>query len=213
MTKSSSVTNKSNKIKSYTKGEEIANALTHGLGSLAAIIVAPILIAQSLGTPLLCDFSAHVDLSAQTVAARASGTATVAASIYVLSLALEFAFSALYHALTNERAKRIFKVIDHSGIYILIAGTYTPFAMIVLQGNSGGLLLALVWGLTIIGISAEAFWTFRPKWVSVVIYLLMGWCVVWFMPQMLACFDPHGMTLLIIGGICYTIGCVFYVLK
>ena len=126
---------------------------------------------------------------------------------------MEYLASTLYHALAIDGAKRVFKVIDHAAIYLFIAGSYTPYCLVTLSESGGVYLCAFVWALAVIGMAAEAFWTFRPRWVSVVIYLVMGWCVVWFLPALVENLAPVGLWLLVAGGICYSIGCVFYVLK
>ncbi len=126
---------------------------------------------------------------------------------------MEYLASTLYHALAVDGAKRVFKVIDHAAIYLFIAGSYTPYCLVTLSESGGMYLCAFVWALAIIGMAAEAFWTFRPRWVSVVIYLIMGWCVVGFLPALVENLAPTGLWLLVAGGVCYSIGCVFYVLK
>ena len=121
--------------------------------------------------------------------------------------------STLYHAIAVEGAKRVFKVLDHSGIYLLIAGTYTPYCLITLEPVGGVWLAAFVWGVAALGIAFEAFWTFRPRWISAVLYVALGWAVVFFIPQLYALLAPVGFWLLAAGGICYTVGAVFYIFK
>ena len=141
------------------------------------------------------------------------GVALAAALIYTISMLLEYLASTLYHALVPLPAKKVFKVLDHSAIYLFIAGSYTPFCLITLA-NSNGLFLCIgVWALAIVGIAFEAFWVYRPRWISAVIYLLLGWCVVGFLPALVSSLAFPGLMLLLAGGICYSIGCVFYVLK
>ena len=96
---------------------------------------------------------------------------------------------------------------------LLIAGTYTPYCLITLQDNHGILLAALVWGFALLGIGIEAFWTYRPRWISAVIYVVLGWLVAFFMPAVVNNLASAGFALLLAGGICYTIGAIFYVLK
>lgn len=177
----------------YTLGEEIANSVTHGLGAVLAIaaMVISIVIAVSHG----------------------GGIRLAAALIYTISMLLEYLASTLYHAIQIDRVKKVFKVLDHSGIYLFIAGSYTPFCLVTLMHSNGILLCAIVWTLAVIGIATEAFWVFRPRWVSVVIYLLMGWCVVAFLPDLVSNLPTPGLILLVAGGLCYSIGCIFYVLK
>ena len=116
-------------------------------------------------------------------------------------------------AIAVPAAKRVFKVLDHSGIYLLIAGTYTPYCLITLE-PVGGLWLGLfIWAVALAGVACEAFWTFRPRWVSAVLYVLMGWCIIWFIPQLFDALDPVGFWLLLAGGLSYTVGALFYTLK
>ncbi len=177
------------------------------------------------GTPgrrrtALEDIAAH---EARPIAAEAQGGDVAlddgggiflfAALVYALTMLLEYTMSTLYHAIAVDRAKRVFKVLDHSCIYLFIAGSYTPFCLISLADSGGVWLCAFVWLVALAGVACEAFWVFRPRWVSAVLYLLMGWCVVWFLPALIEAIPGPGLWLLVGGGICYSIGCIFYVLK
>jgi len=177
----------------YTVGEEIFSAVVHGIGVLFGI-VALVLLA---------------------LAGVASGDSIKLAAglIFGISIILEYLASTLYHALRPARAKRVFKILDHSSIYLLIAGTYTPFTLVTLAGNGGQTLTTIVWTFALVGIALEAFWVFRPKWVSVLIYAGMGWIIVFKIGALIQLLVPAGVWLLIIGGLCYTIGTVFYLLK
>ena len=181
------------KGREYSVGEEIGNSITHGVGAALAVAAIPISIVRAVGD--------------------GAGVLLAAALIYSISMLMEYLASTLYHALAVDGAKRVFKVIDHAAIYLFIAGSYTPYCLVTLSESGGVYLCAFVWALAIIGMAAEAFWTFRPRWVSVVIYLIMGWCVVGFLPALVENLAPTGLWLLVAGGICYSIGCVFYVLK
>lgn len=177
----------------YTVGEEIANSISHGIGAALAVAAIPICVVIAVS--------------------HGGGVALAAALIYTISMLLEYLASTLYHALVPLPAKKVFKVLDHSAIYLFIAGSYTPFCLITLA-NSNGLFLCIgVWALAIVGIAFEAFWVYRPRWISAVIYLLFGWCVVGFLPALVSSLAFPGLMLLLAGGICYSIGCVFYVLK
>lgn len=180
-------------VREYTVGEEIANSISHGIGAALAVAAIPICIVIAVS--------------------HGGGVALAAALIYTISMLLEYTASTLYHALVPAPAKKVFKVLDHSAIYLFIAGSYTPFCLITLVDSSGMLLCAIVWALAIIGVALEAFWVFRPRWISAVIYLLLGWCVVGFLPPLIANLAFPGLMLLLAGGICYSIGCIFYVLK
>lgn len=190
---SASATNKARSVREYTLGEEIANSVSHGLGALLSIAALPILIVRALE--------------------HGGGIYLAAALIYGLTMLLEYTMSTLYHAIAVDKAKRVFKILDHSCIYLFIAGSYTPFCLISLADFGGVWLCAFVWAVGLIGVACEAFWVFRPRWISALLYLLMGWCVVWFVPSLIQTIPMTGLWLLFGGGICYSLGCIFYVLK
>ena len=141
------------------------------------------------------------------------GILLFAALVYTLTMLLEYTMSTLYHALAVDKAKRVFKVLDHSCIYLFIAGSYTPFCLISLADSNGIVLCAFVWVLAVIGVACEAFWVFRPRWISAVLYLALGWSIVGFLPALIQAIPAAGLWLLVAGGLCYSVGCVFYVLK
>lgn len=192
-TSTRAVSNKKHNVREYTQGEEIANSISHGIGILLALAAIPFLAVRALDD--------------------GGGIYLVAALVYGCTMLLEYTMSTLYHALTAERAKRVFKVLDHSCIYLFIAGSYTPFCLISLANSGGIYLCAFVWIVALAGVACEAFWVFRPRWISAVLYLLMGWCVVWFLPALMAAIPAPGLWLLVGGGLCYSVGCIFYVLK
>ena len=190
------VTDKINEtIKRYTVEEEIANSITHGVGVLLGVV----------GMPILLIFSAQSDSDV--------GFKIAASIIYCLSMVILYLSSTLYHSLTHPRAKRIFKLLDHASIYLLIAGTYTPFCLITLRDHNGWILFIILWSMALIGIVSEAFWRTRPRWLAVVIYLIMGWTALWVIPEMYRLLDPVGFWLLVAGGLAYTLGTIFYVIK
>ena len=173
-----------------TLGEEIANSITHGIG--AALSIAGLVAIVAV---------AALDRPAWQV---------VACAIYGTSLVLMYVSSTMYHALTNKRAKRVFKILDHSSIYLLIAGTYTPFTLITLRGPWGWSLFAVVWGLCVCGVVFKSLWIGRLKVASTVVYLLMGWCVVVAIRPLLAALPWTGFMWMLAGGLCYTAGVAFY---
>jgi hemolysin III len=177
----------------YSLGEEIASAITHGLGVLMSIsaLVLLVVFAVRSGDPV-----------------RVASAITFGVSLVFLYLA-----STLYHSLTPPKAKRVFKILDHAGIYLLIAGSYTPFTLVTLRGPWGWALLVTVWALAIAGMATEAFWVDRPKWLSAAVFIAMGWMVVIAGKPLLAAIEPGGLWLLLAGGLAYTLGTVFYVLK
>lgn len=184
---------KKRNVREYTLGEEIANSITHGLGIALAIAAIPILVVIAVG--------------------NGSGIRLFAALVYTITMVLEYTMSTLYHAIAVEKAKRVFKVLDHSCIYLFIAGSYTPFCLVSLVDSGGIWLCLFVWIVALAGVACEAFWVFRPRWISAVLYLLLGWCVIWFLPALIAAIPAPGLWLLVGGGVCYSIGCIFYVLK
>jgi hemolysin III len=111
------------------------------------------------------------------------------------------------------RAKRIFKLLDHASIYLLIAGTYTPYALVTLRDHNGWILFFLLWGMALAGIISEAMWKTRPRWFATLIYLVMGWSALWAIPDLYRNIDPVGFWLLAAGGAAYTLGTIFYVIK
>ncbi|MGI6105757.1 MAG: PAQR family membrane homeostasis protein TrhA [Raoultibacter sp.] len=190
---SANATQKERNVREYTLGEEIANSITHGIGALLSIAAIPLIIRASLDD--------------------GGGIFLFAGLVYVITMLLEYTMSTLYHAIAVEKAKKIFKILDHSCIYLFIAGSYTPFCLITLADVGGMWLCIFVWAVALIGVACEAFWVFRPRWISAVLYLLLGWSVVWFIPQLIELLPTAGLWLLVGGGICYSIGCIFYVLK
>lgn len=132
-------------------------------------------------------------------------------SVYGFTLFLLYLVSALYHGLTGP-AKRVFKVLDHQAIYLLIAGTYTPFTLIALKGSLGWWMFGVIWGLAVFGIVLDALPRKGPRVVPIIIYLVMGWLCVYALDSILAALPPEGFRWLLAGGIFYTSGVVFYVL-
>ncbi|NLG10246.1 MAG: hemolysin III family protein [Coriobacteriaceae bacterium] len=180
-------------INEYTLGEEVANSITHGIGILLSIaaLVLLILAAQNHG----------------------GGIRLIAAVVFGATLILEYTNSTLYHAFPWPNVKRIFKILDHSSIYLLIAGTYTPFTLITLSEAGGTWMTAVIWSLAVVGVALEAFWVFRPRWLGALIYLCMGWLIIFKVEALLQLLDPTGVMLLFAGGICYSLGIIFYVMK
>lgn len=170
--------------------EEVMNAVTHGIGTLLAIV----------GLVML------------TVFAYLYGEIwhIVSFSIYGISLVLLYLASTLYHSFTNERLKYRFKILDHSAIYLLIAGTYTPFTLVPLHGELGWTVFSIVWGLAIVGIILKVFFVGRFKVISTMCYILMGWLILLAIKPLIATVETSGVMWLIIGGLFYTFGTVFY---
>ncbi|OIR07095.1 hemolysin-III related [mine drainage metagenome] len=177
-------------IRTQSRGEEIANSASHGLGLAAALAAMPILIVA---------------------AARAGSAANiVAACIFATSMVLLYLSSTLYHAVPGARIKRLFQKLDHGAIYLLIAGTYTPFTLGVLHGAWGWTLFGVVWGLAGIGLALKAVDRLAHPLVSTGLYLLMGWLVLIAIRPLTALLPSAGLIWLSAGGLAYTVGVVFY---
>lgn len=177
--------------KLYTLGEEIAHAATHGLGVVLAIVGLTVLVARAT----LYGDTWHVVVSA----------------IFGATLVLMYAASTLYHSIPLPRAKKVLRIIDHSTIYILIAGTYTPFTLVTLHGPWGWLLFGITWGLALAGVVFKIYATGRFEKLSLAIYLGMGWCIVIAIKPLWRTLEPGGLVLMALGGLSYTGGVAFYV--
>jgi len=174
----------------FSTGEEIAHAVTHGVGALGSVA----------GLVLL------VVLAAQ----RGDARLVVGVSIFGASMVALYSASTLYHALTAQRAKKVFKLLDHGAIYLLIAGTYTPFTLVVLGGGWGWTLFGLSWGLASLGIVYEVGFGRPWKKLSLVFYLGLGWLAVIAAKPLGQALSPGALLLMGLGGVAYTGGAVFY---
>lgn len=172
-----------------TTGEEIANAVSHGAGFLLALAAFPVLVLRAIP---------H------------GAAAVTGVSVFAATLALLYLCSTLYHALRPSRAKRVFRVLDHAAIYLLIAGTYTPFTLGVLRGAWGWSLFGTIWALAAAGIALKASLGMRFPRLSVVVYLLMGWLIVVAAVPLLHRMAAPGLAWLAAGGLAYTAGVAFY---
>ena len=171
-------------------GEEIANSVSHGVGLIAALAAGPFLI---------------------TPAVERGGTAfIVGVSVFVSAMALLFLASTLYHALPRGKAKRVFQVIEHSAIFLVIAGTYTPFALGVLHGAWGWVLIVLVWSLAALGVLLKTVGRAGHPRLSMVLYLGMGWLILVAVRPLWLLVPLSGLAWLLLGGIAYTVGVAFY---
>ncbi|RUO79944.1 hemolysin III [Idiomarina tyrosinivorans] len=181
------------KDKAYTVMEEVAHALTHGIGAALSIGALVVMLVWSV--------------------AYGNAWHVVAASIYGASLILLYTASTLYHAFPWPRVKYFFQQLDHAAIFVLIAGTYTPFALINLRGAWGWSLLGVVWGIAILGVVLELVMKERKKALSLTLYLTLGWMALVAIKPMLDNVDTGGLLLLLAGGLSYTVGVIFYVWK
>ncbi len=174
----------------YGVGEEVAHALTHGLGLVLSLVgfVTLVLAAGQRGDAW------HV----------------VGCTVFGVTLVLLYAASTLYHGVTSPRAKRLLQRFDHAAIFLLIAGTYTPFTLVSLRGEWGSMLLGLVWGLALLGIALQVALPRHVTSVSVLLSLAMGWLAVIALEPLVRAVEPGGLLLLALGGAAYTLGVVFY---
>lgn len=170
--------------------EEILNAVTHGFGAALSMVglVALIIVAHLYG-----NFWHRVSFS-----------------IFGASLLLLYLASTLYHSFRNEKAKYIFKICDHAAIYLLIAGTYTPFCLVILQGALGWTIFGIIWGLALIGITQQILFVKRFKVFSTICYIAMGWLIIFFIEPIAAALPVAGILWLVAGGLLYTVGSFFY---
>ena len=187
-------------MESYSLGEEIAHSISHGIGILFGIVALVIMCVTAAFKG--CDIYQIVSVV-----------------IYGFSLILLYTSSTLYHALTNVIAKKIFRIFDHASIYILIAGTYTPFTLVTLReyGNIGWIVFTLIWIFAILGVISSSIFINKFKAVNAVIYIIMGWLIVFCFPQLVETLQNtnsiNALYLLIAGGVTYTLGVIFYILK
>ncbi len=173
-----------------SRREELANALTHGTGLAASLVGLPTLVL---------------------VAVNGGGARqVVACSVFAATLVILYAASTLYHALPPSRAKRVLRIVDHSAIYLLIAGSYTPFTLGVLSGAWGWTLFGVIWGLAAFGILYKTLLGFRFPRLSILLYVGMGWLAVLAIGPLAEALPAGGLVWLIAGGLCYTAGVPFY---
>ena len=177
----------------FSKEEEISNSITHGIGvilSIAALVVL-IVFASLYGNVW------HV----------------VSFTLFGATMLLLYTSSTLLHALKPGRAKDFFEIMDHSSIYFFIAGSYTPFLLVAVQSATGWTLFGIVWGLAIAGTIFKAFFVKKFLFTSTLLYVVMGWLIVFVWNDLVAAIHPTSLILLIIGGLLYTVGAIFYIWK
>lgn len=177
----------------YSKMEEILNASTHGIGIVLSIVGLCVLIAF----------------------ATLNGSALIIASSTIFGASLIFAYtsSTLYHAVNQEKTKQLFRLFDHASIYFLIAGTYTPVVLTFLEGAWGWSIFGIVWGTSILGVALKFIFPHRFKKLSVALYILLGWLIVVAVHKLLETMPSGGLWLMLLGGLFYTVGVIFYGIK
>ena len=177
----------------YTLGEEIFSSVSHGVGACLSIA----------GTVVLLVFSVIYG----------NALAVVSSSIYGASLIILYTMSTLYHSFTNERVKHFFQIMDHNTIFLLIAGTYTPITLYILGGVTGWVLFSIVWVASIIGITLNSINMEKAKIPSLICYIATGWVIIFAIKPLIAKVPFLSALFLVLGGVIYTVGIVFYVIK
>jgi hemolysin III len=170
--------------------EEIANSISHGLGLIASVVAAPVLVITA-------------------IRAR-NGYTILGALVFAAAMISLYLASTLYHSLPERRGKNFFRIVDHAAIFLLIAGTYTPFALGVMRGPWGWTLLGLVWSLALIGLILKAVPRTRHSRISLLLYVVMGWLAIIATRPILALIPAPGILLIVAGGLAYTGGLLFF---
>ena len=178
------------KIPKYTLGEELMSAISHGVGA-----------ALSIAALVLCVVFSAIHNNVYAV---------VSSVIYGSTSIILYMMSTLYHSLKVNNAKRVFRILDHSSIFLLIAGTYTPYALVALPKTLGWVIFGVVWGCAIIGIVLNSIDLEKFKKLSIVLYLVMGWMIIFSFDKLIASVDIKGIYLMLAAGLLYTIGAIFY---
>lgn len=181
------------KIKKYTVGEEIFNSVSHGIGAGLSVAGTVVLIVSAV--------------------IHTNAWGIVSSCIYGATLIILYTMSTLYHSLTNEKAKAFFRIMDHNTIFLLIAGTYTPITLYFLGGVTGWVLFAIVWGAAVIGIIINSINLEKARIPSIFCYVVMGWVIIFAIKPLIAAMPTVSLVFLIIGGVFYTLGIIFYAIK
>ncbi len=174
----------------YTTAEEVANSITHGVGLILAIA----------GLAVLTTYASRLG----------NVWHMVSCVVFASTLILQYAFSTLYHSIPQPRAKNLMRLLDHSAIFLLIAGTYTPFMLVNLRGVWGWTLFGIIWSLALLGVLFQVSLLHRWQKLSLALYIGMGWVVLAAFKPMLNEVAPGGLILLFLGGLAYTTGVIFY---
>lgn len=179
------------KCSSYSFAEEVANSITHGVAALLSIAALVVMIWYA------------VTHTGQT-------SAVVSAAVFGSSMVILYTISTLYHAVPRGKAKEILQIFDHGAIYLMIAGSYTPFCLVSLNGVTGWVLCSVVWAIALFGMLFQPLLMKRADWLNCILYLLLGWAVVVVIKPLIAVLPTGGLWLLVAGGIVYSVGVVFY---
>ena len=182
-----------NNIHRYSKSEELLNIITHAIGILLSVAALPLLIVRA--TYLKAPYALFSFI------------------VFGISMVVLYTASTLYHASKKPTIRRRLNIFDHAAIYVLIAGTYTPFTLVTLKGVSGWVVFGLTWGFALVGIILKFFYTGKYDKLSTIMYVLMGWQIVFVIKPLIKNLASEGVYLLVFGGIFYTIGAVLYSIK
>ncbi len=177
-------------LPTYTLGEELVNSISHGLGAAFGIVALVLTVVFS--------------------AKQADAWKVVSSSIYGASMIILYSISTIYHALGINRAKKVFRTLDHCSIYFLIAGTYTPYTLVAMRGSTGFIVFSVVWAAAITGIVFSAINVHKFRVISMILYIAMGWAIIFSAKALIASVAPAGVILLLSGGVLYTVGAVLY---
>ncbi len=179
------------RIPNYSLSEELINAISHGIGAALSVAGLVLLIVKS--------------------ANQHNGYALAASLVYGISLILLYTISCVYHSLSPKlRAKKVLRVIDHCNVFLLVAGTFTPVCLVVLNGINGWILFSIIWTVTLIGIILNSIDVDKFNVASVACHLLAGWSMLFMLDPLMASFSKMGLIFLIIGGLCYSVGAILY---
>ena len=187
------MTKKEDVLPVVTIGEEIANSVSHGVGSIFAIAGTAVAVVWAV--------------------IFGNVYSVVSAAIYGATLIILYTMSTLYHAFTNKTVKKIFRIFDHCSIFLLIPGTYTPYTLVAMNGAVGWTIFGIIWGVAILGIVLNAISIERFKIFSMICYLAMGWLIIMYFKPLMQAIGFSATLLLLIGGLLYTVGAIFYSIK
>ncbi len=179
--------------RAYSLGEEIFSAVTHGVGAAMSIVALVTMILRAIdgGKPY----------------------AVFAAAMFGGTLIILYTMSTLYHSLAPQGAKKVFRIFDHATIFLLIAGTYTPYLLVSMQGVLGWSIFFILWGLAVVGIVFDSIMLDKFRKIEMLLYVGMGWCIILAAGDLLKNLAPAGFALLLTGGVFYTVGIIFYAMK
>lgn len=183
----------SSTIKTYSPAEERINIVSHAIGLFLSFIALILLLNRAF--------------------LNAGSWHLLSVSLFCTGLITLYAASTAYHSATDPDRRRRLRIVDHAAIYVLIAGTYTPFALLILQGTVGWVIFSLSWFMAVVGITLKLFFTGRYTLVSTLLYVFMGWMILFAIQPLVANLAPDGLRWLVAGGVAYTVGAVVYMIK